>query len=102
MKISGGERQRLALARALLRKPGILLLDEAPSGLDVYHEEIIYHTLKKLKGRMTIILIAHRFNTIRAADHIIVLEAGKIVECGDLLSLTKNKKSHFSDVFSLN
>ncbi|MCX7125094.1 MAG: ABC transporter ATP-binding protein [Gammaproteobacteria bacterium] len=100
--LSGGERQRLALARALLRKPQVLLLDEATSALDMHHEEIIYQTLKKLKGNMTIILIAHRFNTVRAADHIMVLEAGEIIEEGDFSALSGNKESHFSGVFALN
>ncbi len=70
---SGGERQRLALTRALLRNPTVLLLDEATSALDAYHEEMIYHTLKNLKKRMTIIVIAHHFNT-KQADHIVPLD----------------------------
>lgn len=95
--LSGGERQRLAFARALLRKPSVLLLDEATSALDSYHEDIIYQTINKLKNQMTIILIAHRFSTIRAADHIIVLEAGKVVEQGNLQTLS-NPQSYFAGI----
>lgn len=84
MKISGGEKQRLSIARALLRKPTILVFDEATSALDSLTEEEITHTVRDVavsKEHLTI-LIAHRLSTIMHADRIYVLEKGKIVESG--------------------
>ena len=98
--LSGGERQRLALARALLRHPQVLILDEATSALDAQNEELIYQTLTQLHGQVTIILIAHRFSTIRAADRVLVLEAGHLVESGSPTELQANPQSHFSRLFS--
>jgi len=80
--LSGGQRQRVALARALLRQPDILILDEATSELDSATEALIHDVLKRLKGRITTVIIAHRFSTIRSADHIVVLDDGRIVESG--------------------
>jgi len=80
--ISGGERQRIALARALLRKPSLLILDEATSSLDSENEKRIQNAIENLHGRMTILLISHRFSTIRGADVIHVIEEGRLVESG--------------------
>jgi ATP-binding cassette subfamily C protein len=82
VRLSGGERQRLALARALLRRPSLLLLDEATSALDTANEQRIHHALAHLRGELTIVMIAHRLSTVRAADHILVVEAGRVVEAG--------------------
>jgi len=79
VRLSGGERQRIVLARALLRKPALLILDEATSALDAVNEDKIRQALDRLKGEMTIIVIAHRLSTIRNADHVIVLERGRVV-----------------------
>jgi len=68
MRLSGGERQRIALARALLRKPQILILDEATNAVDDIHEEIIYNAIRDLKGKMTIIIVAHRSKLLDLAD----------------------------------
>jgi ATP-binding cassette subfamily B protein len=84
VKVSGGEKQRLSIARALLRNPSLMVFDEATSALDSLTEEEISTTIKNLasdKGKMTI-LIAHRLSTIMHADTIIVLEKGKITESG--------------------
>lgn len=82
LKLSGGEKQRLALARTLLKKPKILILDEATSSLDPLTEKIIQKNLNNLRHQCTIIIIAHRLSTILNADEILVLEAGEIVERG--------------------
>lgn len=74
IRLSGGERQRIALARALLRHPQLLILDEATSALDVENERIIKETLKTLHGQMTIVVVAHRPETIDGADRIIRVE----------------------------
>ena len=80
--MSGGERQRLAIARALLTEPEILLLDEATSALDAQSEEHIRETIAELKGQCSILVIAHRLSTVRQADRILVLEDGRIREQG--------------------
>ncbi|MGE0448396.1 MAG: ABC transporter ATP-binding protein [Vicinamibacterales bacterium] len=80
--VSGGERQRLALARALLRKPDLLILDEATSSLDSENEARIQQAIEKLHRRMTIVIITHRLPTVRDADLIHVLDAGRLVESG--------------------
>lgn len=82
VKLSGGERQRIAIARALLKKPKLLVLDEATSFLDSANEAWFQSSLQKLKGRLTILVIAHRLNTIRHADSIYVLENGRIIDRG--------------------
>jgi ATP-binding cassette subfamily C protein len=80
--VSGGERQRLALARALLRKPSLLILDEATSSLDSENEKRIQKAIEKLHGQMTILVISHRLSTIRGADVIHVIEEGNLIESG--------------------
>jgi ATP-binding cassette subfamily C protein len=80
--VSGGERQRLALARALLRKPSLLILDEATSSLDSENEKRIQNAIEKFHGKMTILVISHRLSTIREADVIHVVEGGHLVESG--------------------
>ena len=80
--LSGGERQRLALARALVRKPRLLILDEATSSLDSENERVIEHAIDRLHGQTSIVLITHRLSTVRRADVIYVLDAGRVVEAG--------------------
>ncbi len=82
VRLSGGERQRIALARALLRKPSLLLLDEATSSLDIENERHIQQALQQLHGKLTIIVIAHRLSTIQGADHVVVIDGGKVIEQG--------------------
>jgi ATP-binding cassette subfamily C protein len=80
--LSAGERQRLALARALLRNPAVLVLDEATSSLDSQNESRIQRAIEALHGRLTILVIAHRLSTIRHADVIHVVEGGRLVQSG--------------------
>lgn len=80
--ISSGQRQRLAIARALLRNPRILVLDEATSALDTISERKLQEALKKFDPNMTVIMVAHRLNSIRNCDHILVLDKGTLAEEG--------------------
>jgi ATP-binding cassette subfamily B protein len=82
LKLSGGEKQRIAIARAILKDPPILVLDEATSALDSRAERAIRSTLERLAAPRTTLVIAHRLSTIVGADEILVLEAGRIVERG--------------------
>jgi ATP-binding cassette, subfamily B, bacterial MsbA len=85
--LSQGQRQRLALARALIGDPDILILDEATNALDSITEQAFQETLAGLAGHCTVIIVAHRFSTIEAADHILVLDGGRLVEQGDCRTL---------------
>jgi ATP-binding cassette subfamily B protein len=88
-RLSGGQRQRIAIARALLRRDApLLLLDEATSALDAESERLVQEALDRLMGNRTTIVIAHRLATVRAANRIIVMDHGRIVEQGDHGSLT--------------
>jgi ATP-binding cassette subfamily C protein len=93
--VSGGERQRLALARALLRKPSLLILDEATSNLDSENERRIQSAIEELHGQMTILVITHRLSAIHGADIIHVLEQGRVVESGTWDALAAERKGRF-------
>ncbi len=81
-RLSGGERQRVALARALLRQPDLLVLDEATSALDADGERRVLAALDGLRHNLAIVVIAHRPSTVRGADHVVALEAGRVVGAG--------------------
>lgn len=94
MKLSGGQKQRIFIARELMKKPKILLLDEATSALDSESEDMIKKSIDTLKGKLTVIIVAHRISTIKNCDSIIVLKDGRIIEKGSFSSLEK-KGSEF-------
>lgn len=98
LKLSGGEKQRLSIARALLRKPKLLLFDEATSALDSLTEEEITDTIRDIssEGSQVTILIAHRLSTIMHADRIYVLEKGDIVETGTHTKLLEEKGLYYA------
>jgi ATP-binding cassette subfamily C protein len=96
VRLSGGEKQRLSLARALLRKPSLLILDEATSALDSENETRIRAAIDGLHGSMTIVIITHRLSTIRGADVIHVLEHGRLVESGGWEDLVGRKGGRFA------
>ena len=79
VRLSGGERQRVAIARALLRDPALLVLDEATSSLDDATEAQVLELLASLTPAMTVLVIAHRASTIQLADHVVRLDAGRVV-----------------------
>ncbi|KKS65937.1 MAG: ABC transporter, ATP-binding protein, MsbA family [Parcubacteria group bacterium GW2011_GWB1_42_6] len=100
-RFSGGEKQRLVLARVLARRPQILILDEATSALDNESEILVKKSIAKLKGNMTIVVIAHRLSTVMDADRLLVLEKGKVVEEGSPDDLLLNKESYFHRVYNI-
>lgn len=98
--ISGGEKQRLALVRALIRDPEVLILDESTSALDVSTEKIIHENLAILRENKTTIIIAHRLSTIKDSDIIFVMDKGEIVEQGCHAELLKNKSLYYELVLN--
>ena len=86
-RLSGGERQRLAIARALYRDPELILLDEPTAFLDPETERALARTLDALRGRKTLIVIAHRLSTVRGCDQLVLLEKGRIEACGSFDAL---------------
>lgn len=94
--LSGGECQRVAISRAILKDAPILVMDEATSALDVKSEFVIQQTIQRLRKDHTIIIAAHRINTIEAADYIIVLKKGKIVEFGSPQKLSADKGEYWT------
>jgi subfamily B ATP-binding cassette protein MsbA len=86
-QLSGGEEQRIALARAIIRRPQVLILDEATNALDSISERLVQQALEALRRRCTIVMIAHRLSTVERADQIVVLQDGVLVERGSLAEL---------------
>jgi ATP-binding cassette subfamily C protein len=101
MLLSHGQRQRIALARALLRRPGLLILDEATSSLDFDNEKRILDAIEQLKGRTTVLLIAHRVSAIQRADMIYLIENGLVAESGDWQTLSSRPSQRVGSLFRL-
>ncbi|RWF46208.1 MAG: ABC transporter ATP-binding protein [Mesorhizobium sp.] len=100
VRMSGGERQRIALARALLRKPSLLILDEATSALDWQNQSLIARSIDGLRGSMTILTIAHRPSMIAFADWVVAMEDGRVVEVGQYRRLKAKPGSRLSRMLS--
>ncbi|NIH41169.1 MAG: ATP-binding cassette domain-containing protein [Buchnera aphidicola (Periphyllus aceris)] len=93
--ISVGQKQLISIARALINNPKILILDEATANIDIYTEKLIQKSLLKIKNKTTLIMIAHRLETVKKADQIIVLDKGRIIEKGNHKQLIKIKKQYY-------
>lgn len=91
MKLSGGEKQRVAIARTVLKNPSVYFFDEATSALDSSTEKEIIKNLEKISENKTTLIIAHRLSTVSKADNIIVIDQGRIVESGNHEELLKAK-----------
>ncbi len=101
VRLSGGQRQRLFLARELFKRPNLLILDEATSALDSESEHAIQESIDSLKGKMTIVMIAHRLATIRNVDKVFVLDEGRVVEEGSYQSLRDDGQTRFSQLVAM-
>lgn len=91
--LSGGEIQRLGLARALYNEPGLLILDEATSALDASSESLVARALAKFRGKITVVIIAHRLHTIQTADMVYLLDKGRLIDKGEFKDLIKRNSS---------
>ncbi|TDT18494.1 ATP-binding cassette subfamily B protein [Ilumatobacter fluminis] len=90
--LSGGQKQRVAIARALAGEPALLILDEPSSALDAQSEELLQSTLNELRGRTTLIIVAHRLSTVEACDRLIVLESGEVTSVGSPSDLLRQPR----------
>jgi ATP-binding cassette subfamily C protein CydD len=97
--LSGGEKQRIALARAFLKSPSVILFDEPTTGLDLFTEQLLYQSMKELSQTSTVITVAHRLQTIKDANHILFLEEGTLLAQGTHEQLQTSVTS-YQELFS--
>jgi len=100
-KLSGGQRQRISIARAIMANPPILILDEATSALDTESERLVQDAMLKLMENRTSVIIAHRLSTIQHADLIVVVEDGRIAECGTHEELIRNPDGIYRKLYEM-
>ena len=91
VRLSGGQRQRIALARAFVRRPEMLILDEATNALDGVSEHLVRRSIEGVRGRCTVVIVAHRLDAILEADWVVVLESGRVVQEGPLAALLERE-----------
>jgi ATP-binding cassette subfamily B protein len=94
--LSGGEKQRLLIARAVYKDPEFLFFDEATSALDANNEKVIMRRLEAFYQGRTVVVIAHRLSTVKSADQVLVMEHGQIIECGSHEHLTRSKGAYYT------
>jgi len=100
-RLSGGQRQRISIARAIIANPPILILDEATSALDTESERLVQDAMLKLMQNRTSVVIAHRLSTVQHADVILVMEEGRIAECGTHEELIRNPDSIYRKLYEM-
>jgi ATP-binding cassette subfamily C protein CydC len=93
--MSGGQKQRMAIARAILKNSPLLILDEALSNLDTENERLLQQSLKNLRKGRTTLIVAHRLSTFREADTLVVVNEGKVVETGNHADLVRQQGRYF-------
>lgn len=98
---AGGQRQRIALARALLKDAPILILDEATSALDMVSERLVQQAVGRLMKGRTVLVIAHRLSTVQSADQIVVMRNGQIAEVGTHEELSERSDSFYRELMSV-
>lgn len=99
LELSGGQRQRIVLARALARRPKVLILDEATNALDKDSERSIWNTIQSLRGRVTIIVVAHQPSSVEGVDELLVIQDGEIIESGQPQKLLAKANSYFARIY---
>jgi ABC-type multidrug transport system fused ATPase/permease subunit len=101
IRLSGGQRQRLFVARELFKQPNLLLLDEATSDLDTASEQHIQDSIDALKGKVTVVIIAHRLSTVKNADRVYVLDEGRVIEEGAYHELRAREDGEFREMVEM-